>query len=225
LRTNNRFGVLLAVAGFLLAANGAVAIRDAFAFDRPPPQPPHTAADSARTPRTAPTPSTTEPTNVLAPSRPVELAIPAIGVKSAIIDLGLSPDGTIAVPNPGPDYNDAAWYIYSPTPGQVGPSIIEGHVDSAAEGPSVFYRLGELRPGERVQVSLVDGTVAIFEIDAVSSYPKTAFPTQAVYGNTSFPALRLITCGGPFDSATGHYLDNTVVFAHLAVARNTGAEN
>ncbi|MGH9099930.1 MAG: sortase domain-containing protein, partial [Acidimicrobiales bacterium] len=115
----------------------------------------------------------------------------------------------------GPDYNEAAWYEYSPTPGQLGPAVIEGHIDSAAEGPSVFFDLGALVPGDHVDVARADGTVAVFTVTGVREYPKTSFPTTAVYGNTDFAALRLITCGGAFDYATGHYLDNTIVFASL----------
>ncbi len=123
------------------------------------------------------------------------------------------------MPQPGPDYNKAAWYKYSPTPGQLGPSIIEGHVDSAKQGPSVFYRLGDLRPGNEVDVTLADGRVAVFTIDGVRSYSKDQFPTQVVYGNTNDPALRLLTCGGNFDASTGHYLNNIVAFGHLTSSR------
>ncbi len=160
-------------------------------------------------------PTTTVQGPVLVQSAPVTISIPAISVQSTIQDLGLNPDGTLAVPAPGPLYNEAAWYDGSPTPGQVGPSIIEGHIDSAADGPSVFFRLGALGPGDEVDVTRADGTVAVFTVTGVRQYPKDAFPTTTVYGNTDFAALRLITCGGDFDPASGHYLANTVVFAAL----------
>lgn len=156
---------------------------------------------------------------VLARSLPVAIRIPAIGVSSGVQDLGLNPDGTIAVPQPGPLYNEAAWYEYSPTPGQLGPAVVEGHVDSAAEGPSVFFRLGALVPGEHVDVTRADHTVAVFTVTAVRRYPKDAFPTAAVYGNTHRAALRLVTCGGSFDRASGHYTSNIVVFADLTASR------
>lgn len=152
---------------------------------------------------------------VLKRSVPISISIPAISVTSKLQDLGLNADGTIQVPKPGPLYNEAAWYKYSPTPGQVGPSVIEGHIDSAADGPSVFFKLGALKPGEAIDVTLSDGTMAVFTITAVRQYSKTAFPTSTVYGNTNFAALRLITCSGTFDHATGHYLSNTVVYAQL----------
>jgi sortase (surface protein transpeptidase) len=122
------------------------------------------------------------------------------------------------VPTPGPLYNEAGWYKYSPTPGSLGPAVIVGHVDSAADGPSVFYLLGGLKLRDRVFVTLANGSVAEFAVDAVRRYAKVHFPTQLVFGNTNHADLRLITCGGPFDSATGHYLDNIVILATLISA-------
>ena len=153
----------------------------------------------------------------LASSTPVSITIPSIGVHSALLKLGTNTDGTIQVPPLGdtPATNEAAWFDGSPTPGSLGPSIIEGHIDSAYQGPSVFFRLGSLQPGDPVDVALADGTVAVFTVTGVREYPKASFPTAVVYGNTAFAALRLITCGGAFDYTTHHYLSNTVVFASL----------
>lgn len=158
---------------------------------------------------------------VLARSLPVSIAIPAIGVRSRLLDVGRNPDGTIQVPplNDPPLTNEAAWYEFSPTPGQRGPSIIEGHVDSARDGPSVFFRLGALRPGDLVNVTLADHQVAVFKISGVRRYPKDHFPTSAVYGDTDYAALRLITCGGDFDARTHHYLASVVAFASLLSSR------
>ncbi|MFD2090707.1 class F sortase [Blastococcus deserti] len=147
---------------------------------------------------------------------PVSVSIPAIGVQSELITLGLNPDGTLAVPQPGPDYDKAAWFDGSPRPGDPGPAVIEGHVDSAANGPSVFYSLGELVAGDRIEVTREDGSVVAFLVDEVRLVPKDDFPTLDVYGNTDGPELRLITCGGPFDSAARSYEDNVVVFASLS---------
>lgn len=154
---------------------------------------------------------------VLARSLPVSITIPAIGVRSGLLDVGRNPDGTIQVPplNDPPLTNEAAWYEFSPTPGQRGPSIIEGHVDSARNGPSVFFRLGALRPGDLVNVALADHQVAVFKITGVRLYSKGRFPAGAVYGDTDYAALRLITCGGGFDATTHHYLANVVAFASL----------
>jgi LPXTG-site transpeptidase (sortase) family protein len=100
-------------------------------------------------------------------------------------------------------------------PGDIGPAVIAGHVDSVTE-PAVFARLGELRPGDEVRVTLSTGAVEVFAVDSLTSAPKDAFPTQLVYGPTPTAQLRLITCDGVFNSSTGHYLDNLIVFASLA---------
>ena len=163
---------------------------------------------------------------VLARSLPVSISIPAIGVRSRLLYVGLNPDGTIQVPplNHPPLTNEAAWYKYSPTPGQLGPSIIEGHVDSLRAGPSVFFRLGALKPGDLVDVTLADRRIAVFKITGVRRYAKSQFPTSTVYGITDYAALRLITCGGSFDKQSHHYSSNIVAFAslvssHMARAR------
>jgi sortase (surface protein transpeptidase) len=151
----------------------------------------------------------------LSASIPVTIDIPAIDVHSAVIPIGTAPDGTLAVPHPGPDLNKAAWYTNSVTPGQDGPSVIEGHIDSV-QGPSVFYELGAVRPGDRVDITRTDGSRTVFTVNAVRSYAShAAFPTDEVYGaDLGQPTLRLITCSN-FDQSTGHYVGNTVVFAHL----------
>lgn len=104
-------------------------------------------------------------------------------------------------------------------PGQLGPAVIEGHVDSAAAGPSVFFRLGAPGPGDQAEVLRADGTTAVFTVNAVRRYPKDRFPTEGVYGSTNHAALGLITCGGPFDRTSGHYRDNIVTFAHLTAVK------
>lgn len=152
-------------------------------------------------------------------SMPVRVAIPAIGVDSKLLHLGLDKDGTIAVPPLDGSADLAAWYKYSVTPGQVGTSLIEGHVDDRA-GPAVFFRLGALRPGNRIDVTLADGVTAVFRVTGVREFSKARFPSRAVYGQARYPVLRLITCGGAFDYATGHYLSATVVFASLTSARH-----
>jgi len=148
-------------------------------------------------------------------SAPATVSIPTIGVRSDIVRLGQQTDGSMEVPAVGPDYDKAGWYRYSPMPGSRGPAIIVGHLDSAADGPSVFYRLGSLRPNDTVRVTRVDGSVVVFAVDTVSRYHKSDFPSELVYGDTHNAALRLITCGGRFDEASGHYLDNVVVTASM----------
>jgi sortase (surface protein transpeptidase) len=149
---------------------------------------------------------------VLPGSRPVALNIPSIDVHSTnIVGLGLAKDGSLEVPA---DPSAPGWFTPGPSPGQFGPAVIAGHVDSD-EGPAVFYRLGELRRGDHVNVGRRDGSTAVFVIDRVHSYLKDQFPTRAVYGNSTNRAeLRLITCSGDYDDELG-YLSNTVAFAHL----------
>jgi len=147
-------------------------------------------------------------------SPPVSVAIPAIGVQSALLHLGLNPNGTIQVPDISTSADEAAWYEYAVTPGQLGTSVIEGHVDSDL-GPAVFYRLGALHPGDHIDVRLADGITAVFRVTGVREYAKTEFPTTMIYGPTNYASLRLVTCGGAFDFSTGHYLSSVVVFASL----------
>jgi hypothetical protein len=140
---------------------------------------------------------------------PVGLTIPAIGVRTHLIRLGLTPAGTLQVPT---STSVAGWYDRGPRPGAAGPAIIAGHIDSLA-GPAVFYRLARLRPGERAYVRRADGSFAVFRVTAVRTYRKDHFPTADVYGPVPNPQLRLITCGGTFDPAIGSYLSNVVVYA------------
>jgi hypothetical protein len=142
-------------------------------------------------------------------SRPVYLSIPAIGVHTQLVRLGLTAQGTLQVP---PSTSVAGWYTGSPRPGQVGSAVIAGHIDSFL-GPGVFFRLRLLRPGDRVYVRRAGGKLAVFRVYAERMYAKDRFPTRQVYGPAPDPELRLITCGGIFDPATGSYLGNVVVYA------------
>lgn len=151
-------------------------------------------------------PQSAQPDPVAAP---VTLTIPLIGVKTQLVTLGLAAGGALQVPS---STSAAGWYTGSPRPGAVGSAIIVGHIDSKT-GPGVFYRLDELRAGDDVYVKRADGSTAEFRVTAVESYLKDQFPTATVYGPTPDAELRLITCGGAFDPATGHYLSNIVVYA------------
>lgn len=154
---------------------------------------------------------------VMTESAPVSIGIPSIDVNSKLHPLGLNDDGTLQVPT-GELYNQAAWYDGSPTPGELGPSVIEGHVTSQGSVPSVFFELGELGRGDTVDVTREDGSVATFKVYATDSFPKDEFPKVAVYGNTDVPELRLITCGGDYDAEARAHVDNIVVFAKLVGA-------
>jgi Sortase domain len=197
------------IAGVLLIAAGISALGFAVAAQVHAPQP--SASVAGATGSSARGPS-------LPRSMPVAVDIPAIGVDSRLLHLGLNSDGTIQVPSLETSSDEAAWYKYSATPGQIGSSVIEGHVDSY-QGPAVFFRLGALRPGDTINVTLADGVTAVFRVTGVREYLKTRFPAKTIYGATDFAALRLITCGGTFDYATGHYLSSTVVFASLTSSR------
>jgi hypothetical protein len=143
---------------------------------------------------------------------PVRIEIPAIGVAAAVIRLGLNRDGSMQVPA---DFGVTGWFTGGPAPGETGPAVIAGHIDSRT-GPAVFYRLRELRAGDRIDVAHADGSSVHFAVDSVVQYPKQAFPTEAVFGPAPEPLLRLITCGGTFDRSRRSYRDNVVVTARLA---------
>jgi sortase (surface protein transpeptidase) len=148
-------------------------------------------------------------------STPVRVQIPAIGVDSALMRLGLQADGSLQVPPVG---FPAGWYTGAPTPGELGPGILAGHVDWGGK-PGVFYHLRDLQPGAEVTVTRQDGSAAVFRVSQVKEYPKDEFPTAVVYGDLDHAGLRLITCGGSFDRQTRNYDDNIVVFADLAATR------
>ena len=143
---------------------------------------------------------------------PVRLRIPSIDVDTGLEALGRAPDQSIEVPR---QPSSAGWWAGGPRPGQVGPAVILGHVDSKT-GPAVFFRLGELEAGDEVLVERADGTTARFLVTTLERYHKAEFPSELVYYPTVEPELRLVTCGGPFDPSTGHYRDNLVVFAAQA---------
>ncbi|GAB7051070.1 class F sortase [Catenuloplanes indicus] len=149
---------------------------------------------------------------VLPRSFPRMLDIPSIGVRSALIPLGRRPDGTVQVP-PLTGNAPAGWYRHSVTPGETGPSVLLGHVDSAETGRGVFYRLTDLTRGAEIRVTRADGSTAVFTVTAMERYAKSAFPTERVYGPTDAPTLRLITCGGAYDPAARTFVDNIVVYA------------
>jgi hypothetical protein len=209
---HHRVPILLAGAGAALAIV-SVGVAGGEPSSRPPPAPPAVTvrADATRIARPAPppTPRRAEARRVGLPTR---IRIPAIGVDARVIGLGLDREGALDVPS---RWDDAGWYVHGPRPGESGPAVIAGHVDSTS-GPAVFYRLGALRAGAAVQIARKDGTAIRFRVRRVERWPKAHFPTRRVYGPTRRPALRIITCGGGFDRSTGHYLDNTIVYAERA---------
>ncbi|MCX5046647.1 class F sortase [Aldersonia sp. NBC_00410] len=147
----------------------------------------------------------------LSPSTPQSLRIPAIDLSIPLISLGLNADGTVEVPT---DYAQAGWYRHGPTPGEAGSAVILGHVDSY-QGPAVFSHLRELRPGDRVEITRADSSIAEFAVTTVATYPKTQFPAEQVYANTDGNHLQLVTCGGDFDSQARSYRSNVVVYTTM----------
>lgn len=207
---------IAAVAGAVLLVSGVLGQQ---------PEPPDLEGAVGTVPGPAPTPSSRRadaPPAVtaaeevpLGPSRPVSISIPAIGVHSEVFPIGKARDGSLAVPQPGPDLDKAAWFENSPTPGQPGPSIIEGHVATDERGPSIFFDLARLRPGDRIAVEREDGSTVRFTVEALREFPKDRFPTELVYGgDLSTPTLRLITCSN-FDPSVGGHTANLVVFSTL----------
>jgi hypothetical protein len=198
------------LAGSALIAGGAIAIVVALLVQQHAPQPASGAAGAIGPAAKGPS---------LHRSFPVSVDIPAIGVHSQLLSLGVNADGTVQVPPLTTSADEAAWLKYSATPGQIGASVIEGHVDSY-RGPAVFFRLGALHPGDIIDVTLADGDTGIFRVTGVREYLKDKFPANVIYSDANYAALRLITCGGAFDYTTGHYLSSTVVFASLISSRH-----
>ncbi|MFQ6146152.1 class F sortase [Streptomyces seoulensis] len=152
----------------------------------------------------------------LPPSPPTRIRIPSIRVNAPLMGLALTPAGSLDVP-PAGDKNLAGWYESGTTPGERGTAIVAGHVDNT-QGPAVFYDLGALKKGSRIEVDRRDGGVAVFTVDAIEVYRAKDFPDDKVYGAAARPELRVITCGGGYSRATG-YQGNVVVFAHLTGSR------
>lgn len=174
--------------------------------------------DRDRTPKSsaATTPAPPAADKPMSHSRPARLRIPAIGVDTPVIPLGLTRTREIEVP-PIRAHDPAGWYEQSPTPGELGPSVVLGHVTVGKYGDGVFKRLPSLKAGDRITVTRKDGSEAVFAVDSVQRVAKKRFPTQRVYGDTDHPALRLITCGG--SRSAGEYADNVIAYASQAAAK------
>ena len=201
-----------------------------------PPAAASTAAPTTSAPTTSgPTGATLSPTQAAAPiakppapatkgpllsaSDPISLAIPDIGLTTSLLQLGRDANGEAEVP-PEVAGTPAGWYKYSPTPGELGPSVILGHVNTSTIAEGVFYRLNELTPGEEFTVTRADGSLLVFAVDRSEIFQKATFPTLAVYGNTDRAEIRLITCGG-YEPSTGEFLENMVVYGHLISSSNS----
>lgn len=145
-------------------------------------------------------------------SAPTRLLIPSINMDTTFVQpLGLLPDQTVGVPN---SYTEVGWYSGGVSPGEVGSSVILGHVDSV-DGPAVFYSLGQIKVGDEIKVERADGTTATFTVTKLERHPQSDFPTMDVYGPTDKAALRLVTCSGTFNKGAQRYSHNLIVYAQL----------
>ncbi|MET8544442.1 class F sortase [Kitasatospora sp. NPDC004799] len=203
-----------AAVGLLLIYNSVDTGSDADAEDGRP-APPAAAAPAVPGPSGADpqAPDGAARTPVLKRAKPTRLRIPQIAVDAPFTELALNPAGQLDAPPPD-EKNLVGWYRDGVSPGERGSAVLAGHVDTS-KGPAVFLLLSFLLPGNKIEVSRADGTVAVFSVDSVETFAKDAFPDAKVYGRTPDAQLRLITCGGTYDKKRRDYLDNVVVFAHL----------
>jgi len=218
--TGRHRSVIAVAASVVLALVGTVVLFLANGAAQSPPQPPTIAGQNPAKPSvtTAPPPAVADSAKaadlgpILKESRPIGIDIPSIGVRTRnFVDLDQDAKGVLEVPT---DYSSVGWYKGGTSPGQLGPAILVGHVDSK-NGPAIFYKLGALKPGAKVKIARKDGSTATFQIDVIRTFAKNKFPTNEIYGATDRAELRLITCGGTFDPKTGHYDQNVIAFAHL----------
>ncbi|TDC78261.1 class F sortase [Actinomadura sp. 7K507] len=150
-------------------------------------------------------------------SQPTKIAIEKIGVSAPISDIGLLPNGRVEEP-PLSKPNLVGWYKEGVTPGEIGPSVLLGHVDAHGKN-AVFYRLKELNTGDQIKVARKDGTTATFAVEKKQRVDKNAFPHKQVFAaSLDHASLRLVTCGGAFDPESGHYKDNVIIYAKLVTA-------
>jgi LPXTG-site transpeptidase (sortase) family protein len=218
--------LLVSLVAVVLAAVGVISLTMAV-HDQDPAPPPAPRAKEASSPTSSPDPPppsgqaarTQGDPSELVYSPPVRIRIPTIDVDSSMVTVGLDSAGVMETPEP---VDKAGWFEPSPPPGIPGATVIAGHVTWNQE-PMVFYRLGELREGDKVEVARKDGALTVFEVTRVGSFPKKSFPTDAVYSQPDQSELRLITCGGEYDQTTNRYLDNVIVWARISSIKHVPA--
>lgn len=157
-------------------------------------------------------PTSTSTAEVIEVADPVHIRIPSAHIDADFVGpLGLNDDQTVEVPD---SFEEVGWYKYGPRPGELGPAVVLGHVDSY-QGPAVFYSLGQAKVGDTIEIDRADGTTAVFEVIKSQRYPQSDFPTAEVYGDLDYPGLRVITCTGTYDHGSLRYSHNLVVYAKL----------
>ncbi|GGR07244.1 class F sortase [Streptomyces cinereoruber] len=206
-RTRPRTAVLLlASLASLAALTGCSAGGGAAAQAVPPARVTETAA---------PAPSAA-PVRPLARSLPVRVRMASTGVDAGpVLELGLAADGTVEVPSVA-DADRIGWYDKGVTPGETGPAVLIGHFDTA-RGPAVLKDVSRARAGDEIAVTRADGKTVVFRVRELEQVDKDSFPTAKVYGDTTRPELRLITCGGELTG--GHRPDNIILYADLVAVR------
>ncbi len=145
-------------------------------------------------------------------SAPKYITIPKINLSTSFVPpLGLNPDKTVSVPD---SFTQVGWYSGGATPGEIGPAVVLGHVDSY-QGPAVFYSLGQLKQADEIYITREDGSSAVFVVEKLMRYSQDNFPTADVYGPIEYAGLRLVTCTGIYDRTKKKYTQNLVVYARL----------
>lgn len=198
--------VVLPVVGLFLGLIVALFVSDAASVPEPavaaplrPPPPTDTPTPAPRKPQPRPRPV----------ARPTLVEIPSIDVRARIVPVGLNVDGSMEVP----EFGLAGWYERGPKPGQPGPAVVVAHVDSKS-GPDVFYRLHELQEGATIRIRRANGTSQTWTMQSSEQTDKDELPVDRIWNDTRRRVLRLVTCGGSFNQATGHYEDNIIVYAN-----------
>ena len=207
-----RVALALSITVAVAAVIGTAVVVSAASAPRDPPGPRLSATAAPGAAGRLQDPTASVAPTVAAGVVPVRVTIPAIGVDSGLEDLALDEQGALLAPR---DWDSAGWYSSGVVPGDIGPAVIAGHVDSPT-APAVFARLSSLVDGDGITVGMSDGSSQTFTVTGKIESPKAAFPTSAVYGNVPTSQLRLITCGGVFNRASGHYVDNLIVYASLS---------
>ncbi len=190
----------------------------------PPPQPVAAAAPVTATPTPAPAaaapsaaaepdpaPPAAEPdVEEAAPDAPARVRVGSIDVDAPVVAVGVDDAGLMAVPE---DVRTIGWYRFGPTPGEAGSAVLSGHVDDRVQGRGAFFQLADTATGDPVTVEMGDGTVREYRVDSVENFGKADLPLREIFQRSGPERVVLITCGGEFDRATGHYVDNIVVSA------------
>ncbi|MEJ8654364.1 class F sortase [Streptomyces sp. MS1.AVA.3] len=207
-------GLLWSAGAFLL---GSLLVYNSVDTSADPKPQSHSAVASSATPRSSASPAF--PDLALPRSAPKRVRIPEIAVDAPFTQLSIGPTGQLDAP-PAGDKNLVGWFKDGAAPGERGSAIIAGHVDTKT-GPAVFLQLESLKPGSTINITREDGVIATFKVDSVETFNKARFPSDRVYADAPTAQLRVITCGGAYDRKVKDYVDNIVVFAHLASFRQS----